>query len=252
MNEPSESKSPIFYFDHSDPDTITAAQNAQETFRFLWRELSWEQRRIIPALDMAAIKVAFCDDPNDAKSPVEHMWMNEIDFDGHSVSGVLINSPRQLESVSLGDFARVPLDRLGDWIYAIDGIAYGAYSVQLMRSKMSEDQRVEHDEAWGLDFGDPTHVRVVPPEYDLEGEHPMSKNMGDSFKTFLEDDPELVSRVDERGWTLLHHQSLAGNKTIVDILLKSGADPRLKGTDGRSPIDLASAWPFIESTLRES
>lgn len=83
MSENDEAESPVFYFDPSDPDLLTAAQSAQESFRFLWREFSWEQRRIIPALDMAAVKVVFSDDFNDVDSPIEHMWMNEIGFDGH-------------------------------------------------------------------------------------------------------------------------------------------------------------------------
>lgn len=53
---------------------------------------------------------------------------------------------------------------------------------------------------------------------------------------------------------MLHHQSLAGNKTIVEILLGLGADPKLKSTDGRSAIDLAVAagWPLIEAAHRKN
>lgn len=252
MSKTSDSESPVFYFNSNDPDTITAAQNAQESFRYLWRELSWEQRRVIPALDMAAVKVAFCDNPGESGAPVEHMWLNEIDFDGYYVWGVLLNTPNQLESVVAGDSVRVPLNRVGDWMYAIFGEVYGAYSVDLIRKKMNDEERSAHDEAWGLNFGEPGVIKVVPDDYDPEQDHPMSVNMAESFQTFLSDDPSLVNSVDEKGWTLLHHQSLAGNKTIVDILLSAGADARAKTKDGRTALDLASTapWPKIEATLR--
>ena len=47
---------------------------AQHSFKFFWRELSWERRRIVPALDMAMIKLPFTDGPrSDGKPEFEHM-----------------------------------------------------------------------------------------------------------------------------------------------------------------------------------
>lgn len=48
----------IIKFDAEDPEMLAAYKNAQSTFKFFWRELSWEYRRIIPALEIAAVKVA--------------------------------------------------------------------------------------------------------------------------------------------------------------------------------------------------
>jgi hypothetical protein len=40
-------------FDDSDPEMQRAYESARATFRFFWRELAWERRRIVPALDLA-------------------------------------------------------------------------------------------------------------------------------------------------------------------------------------------------------
>lgn len=218
----------------------------------MWRELSWEQRRIVPALDLALVKGAFCDTPGKRGAPIEHMWLNDIDFDGRNVTGVLLQPPIRLKSVAEGDRVRVSLGRLGDWMYAIAGEVYGAFSIDLLRSELSVKERVEHDEGWDLDFGEPGTIKIVPDNQDPEEEHPMCLNMAKSFRSFLSKDPDLINNADKKGWTLLHHQALAGNKTIVDILLKEGANPKAKTKKGRTALDLAKAapWPKIEATLR--
>ena len=62
--------SPIYYADGN--DIQGAIEAARETFRYFVREMSWERRRIVPAMDLKAAKAVFFDDPN---GPVEHMWV---------------------------------------------------------------------------------------------------------------------------------------------------------------------------------
>src|SRR5690349_20883769 len=94
--------SKVFHFDQGDPEMQQANERARETFRYLWRELSWERRRIVPALDMACVKIPFSDGEN-AEAEVEHMWVSDLDFDGTNITGTLINSPNTLSSVKQGD-----------------------------------------------------------------------------------------------------------------------------------------------------
>ncbi|HPR63340.1 MAG TPA: DUF2314 domain-containing protein [Thermoanaerobaculia bacterium] len=49
----------VYMFDETDPEMVKANQRARETFKYFWRELSWEKRRIVPGLDMALVKIAF-------------------------------------------------------------------------------------------------------------------------------------------------------------------------------------------------
>lgn len=261
----------VFMFDNDDPEMQRAYENARATFRYFWRELSWERRRIIPALDLACVKAPFTDGqdvPPDSDAPsVEHMWMSDIDFDGRSVTGVLLNSPNWLKTVKEGDSARFELDEISDWMYVIGGEVFGAYTVNLMRSRMQEKERQDHDAAWGLNFGDPTAVRVVPEPNQGEGilklwhnnpqadpdEHPMSENMASAFREQLEEDSSLASVTDERGWTFLHQEALAGNYATVKVLLEAGADPHAVTNNGMTPLQLARSlgWEKVVTLLMD-
>ncbi len=229
-----------------------ASANARATFKYFWRELSWEYRRIVPGLGMAAVKLAFANpDAGPDDPPVEHMWIGDIQFDGSSVSGVLMNEPEWITGLAVGAPVSVPLAEIEDWIYTQEGRAYGGYTIDAMRADMNERERREHDQAWGLDFGTPGQVQVVPSATRKKGgllsalwskpaaadpadEHPMSENMADKVEEALRDNPSVVKDVDEAGWSMLHREALAGNYTPVAIMLRHGADPLQRNDRGES------------------
>ena len=118
-----------------------------------------------------------------------------------------------------------------------------------MRLKMNSDRRRVHDDVWGLEFGDPREIRIVPDsylnkesrnkdEYEIS-EHPMSENMAAQIDGALSENPNIVNQIDENGWTMLQYEALAGNLTPVKLLLKYGADKMIKNPDGFTAIDLA-------------
>lgn len=244
----------------TDPEMNAAVQNARSTFKFFWRELYWESRRIVPGLDVACVKVPFRDPPAMPKTEgpeVEQMWINEVYFDGKLVHGTLVNTPHWLTSVKEGDRVEVPLAGIYDWMYAIGGRAFGAWTVNCLRARMSEAERQEHDEAWGLDFGDPAQVQVVPdwkeanPRAFAAGEHPMAWNMVEPLRRHLQQHPEDALSADEDGLTHLHSLALAGSSTSVEILLQHGADPQARTKNGMTARDMAAAlgWSEVASML---
>lgn len=232
-----------FFAPGDDAAMLAAYKNAQDNFKYFWRELSWEYRRIIPALDMAAVKVAFMQDvPGEPEPIVEHMWVNEIDFDGDTISGVLINTPNELTNVNNGDAVTIPLTQISDWLIICEGKPYGGYTMQVMRAQMEDEERAEHDTAWGLEFPENGAVYVVrnqlaEPENLVE--HPMSKNMEQSFVEFLQEHPAEITNADEQGYTLLHRETIAGNKTSVALLLQSGTDKNAQTKNGKTAADFA-------------
>ncbi len=263
----------IYKFEGDDEGMLQASAESRRTFKFLWRELSWEYRRIIPGLDLAAVKMPFENKDRQPGEPAqEHMWIGEIDFDGHTVKGTLLNDAQWIESLSAGASAEVALEEIGDWMYAMQGQVYGAYTVNYMRGSMSRSERVAHDRAWGLDFGHPENIELVPSPRarggllkfmfgsqseppsieDLErAEHPMSVNMAEEIEKALSADPSAATKIDDLGWTMLQREALAGNLTPVKSLVAHGADLDLKSPAGDTPLDLARKmkWPHVVEFL---
>jgi len=229
--------SQVFLNSEKDPEMDQAIRKARQNFRYFWREKTWENKRIIPALDLASIKYPFSDPPgtrrNTDEPSVEQMWVSDIDFDGRTLFGTLINSPNWIKSVKEGDSVELLASDLTDWMYAFNGRVYGAYTVNLLRSRMSKSERKQHDNAWGLDFGDPTNIEVLPrswkmdepkkglfsklfgskeklPPANLSLEHPMSLAMSGGIIDYLKEVPARVSETNSRGFTLMHEQALAG------------------------------------------
>jgi uncharacterized protein YegJ (DUF2314 family) len=240
----------VLLFDHSDPEMQRAYAAARESFRYLWREIARDRQRIVPALGLAAVKAPFTDGPRkggDTKPEVEYMWLSEIDFDGEHVIGVLVNSPNWLRSVKEGDPASLPINNISDWMYAISDEAYGGFTVNLLRSRMSATERDQHDAAWGLNFGDPGKLRVVT-QHDHDS---LSEQLADSLKRHLDQNPAHVSSRGHNGWTMLHSEASAGSVATVRVLLDAGADPKAVTNNGLTPRQLAQnlGWGSVVELL---
>lgn len=280
-------EAPIYPVPSDDPEMEAAAAKARQTFRFFWREVSWERRRIIPGLELAAVKATFADPPElRAQNPdgleVEHMWLMDVDFDGRQISGTLINSPHSLQSVSEGDHVTITAKQLYDWMYVCEGNVYGGFTVDVMRSRMDKGEIKQHDQAWGFDFGPVGIVNLVPPEWIGEkvpakkglrfrltappppkpqdynkvaaAEHPMSVNMRPSLEEAIGENPAMLHETDENGFTFLHQLALAGSLDGVDVCLKHGADPNQKAANGMTALALAKClgWKKVMARLEQA
>lgn len=232
-----------------------ASQNAQNNFKYFWRELYWEYRRIVPGHDFAMVKIPFEQILDGQSEPiVEHMWINKIDFDGETITGALVNDPNQLTNIKNGDLVKRKITEIGDWMISIQGKTYGGFTIQVIRSGMSDNERQSHDNAWGLDFGDYNETLLVyeqkeKPENLIE--HPMSKNMADKMREFLKENPNELTTVDGNGLTLLHKEAIAGNKTSIEILLELGVDKTVKSSNDKTALDYAESmnWEHIKEIL---
>lgn len=228
---------------------------AQQNFKYFWRELYWEYRRIIYAHSFAMVKIPFEQTvPGQTEPLIEHMWINNINFDGEIITGELVNDPNQLTNVTKGDLVSKPISEIDDWMISIQGKVYGGFTIQVMRSGMSEKERKSHDTAWGLDFGDYNEILLVykqkeNPENLLE--HPMSKNMAENMREYLIENPNELTVEDENGLTLLHREAIAGNKINVEILLELGADKTKKSKANKTALEYVELmnWENVAELL---
>lgn len=136
---------------------------ARSSFKLFLRETYWENRRIIPAYQNLSVKLGFKVDPPVEDAPeFEFMWVGDVQFDGHTVFGELQNSPNWVTGLASGDAVSAPFEQLADWMMIFNDKAYGAFTVQVIRSDMKTKDRSMHDHAWGIDFPDPASVRLLP------------------------------------------------------------------------------------------
>jgi uncharacterized protein YegJ (DUF2314 family) len=238
------------YNAENDAKMQQAIAKARETFKYFWREQSWEFNRIVPALNLAIVKVAFTQGDTPTGSETEYMWIGDVDFDGVTVRGTLMNEPAYLTNIKSGDAVAVPTEEICDWMFAISGRAYGGFTIHAIRETLNKSERAEHDAAWGLNFGDSSNVLVAceqekHPENLIE--HPMSGNMKDGLVKFLQEQPENIKSADASGYTMLHRQVIAGNKACAEVLINAGADINAETADGHTPLDFARklAWEHI-------
>lgn len=78
---------------------------------------------------------------------VEHIWLNEVSFDGRLFHGKVDNEPVDIKGVRLGQEVSVSSDEISDWMYVQDGRLVGGYTIRAMCQNMSpaEKQQFEKD-----------------------------------------------------------------------------------------------------------
>ena len=169
---------------HEQRQWQTAVAKARRTFGFFWRELFWDNQREQSQLQFAAVLFEFAEE-QDGLLVTERIWLSEIFCDGLNVYGVALNEPQKLRELKHGQYTKVALKLVEDWMYVLDGRAYGAYTVNLHRAKMAPAERNRHDIQWGYDFGDPLNVQNYPdlnpksePEEEPEEEAEPAKFLG--------------------------------------------------------------------------
>lgn len=178
------------------------------------------------------------------------MWINEIEFDGENITGILLNEPYEINDLEAGEHVTVTFDQLVDWMLVSMDEVYGAFSIQEYRKTLTQEQRQEYDQAWNINFADPEQIYVVHgqklhPEYLIE--HPMCINLKNQIEETLIESPEYLTSLDEIGNTFLHRETIAGNASNIEIALKLGAKAEAKNTLGKTALDYAKQmnWQHI-------
>lgn len=231
----------ITFHQSTDDRLMEASQQARVNFRYFWNQVTLDFNRIIPALELACVKAPFSDDLSNPDSPVEHMWVDGLNFDGINITGFLLNQPSFVESFNLEDEVTFPLHRLSDWLCVLQGTVYGGYSIQVIRSQMDEDERAEYDAAWGLDF--PSPDIVLTPKHNAEFEAVIANKLQEQ----IEKEPKTVDAKFDGGRTLLHLECLYGRTPSIEVLLEHGASSAARCDRGWTALDYARSLDWDEA-----
>jgi len=95
--------------------------------------------------------LAYLADP-DAPTGGEHLWVRRIDFKDGSISGLLASSPQRVKSVKPGQTVSFPIERVSDWFYVLNGKIVGAFTIRLLRERMTFEERAAYDRGYPFSF----------------------------------------------------------------------------------------------------
>ena len=80
----------------------------------------------------------------------EHIWINSLFKRNGEYFGVVDNLPEFAKEVKQGDTIKIDTDKVSDWMYLDNGELKGGYTIRLLRTRMSEEERIEFDNTSGM------------------------------------------------------------------------------------------------------
>jgi uncharacterized protein YegJ (DUF2314 family) len=147
---------PVFRAAKDDPQMRAAIRKARKTFPDFLVEADADLCRAIPVLEDAMVKLGIAS-PEDPDA-VEHVWARYVGHDPEDEGrfrAILLSYPRKLPAqMAKGDEINFSIRSLSDWLYVSDDKAHGAFTVRLLRSRMTPAELKKHDAAYTFSFDD--------------------------------------------------------------------------------------------------
>ncbi|MBX3436426.1 MAG: DUF2314 domain-containing protein [Planctomycetaceae bacterium] len=75
--------------------------------------------------------------PLDTGGHVEHIWIDNVRFDGQQFTGRLANAPHDLSRYKQGDVVTVPRADVSDWAFFENDAMQGGYTIRVMEKRMA-------------------------------------------------------------------------------------------------------------------
>ena len=138
--------------DFNDADWLSAVKSARESFPIFLEKVSKDSDGRPSSPSKAVLKAYFSD--ISAPKDGEHLWIAYVDYDGENIYGVVESNPLNLDTPKLGDEVRFTLDQLTDWLVVREGKASGAYTINLLRSRMTQSELKAYDSHYQFKFAE--------------------------------------------------------------------------------------------------
>jgi uncharacterized protein YegJ (DUF2314 family) len=137
----------------NDAEMNRAISEAKVSFGSFLTAADADLNRKIPILQDVLIKI-YLFDPGRRDSG-EHVWARYMgkhpETDGY-FRARLLSQPAHVKIANKGDTLNFSIESVTDWLYVEDGRAVGAYTVRLLRARMSPKERREHDAQYSFSF----------------------------------------------------------------------------------------------------
>lgn len=137
-----EGEPAIYSVEGDDIEMNKAIQTARATLHKFNSALSAKDT----AFNTFTLKVGF-PTPDGGK---EHIWMSDIVFDKNQYSGIVNNTPEWVTSIKLGDSILIKTGDITDWMYYEGDKIKGAYTMRVIRKRMTAEERDQFDRENGL------------------------------------------------------------------------------------------------------
>ena len=89
----------------------------------------------------------------DRPGSFEHIWLDDVSFDGERFTGKIGNEPLDVTYLSLGEEVTVEMEDVSDWMIIEEGVLKGGYTLLVLINRMSQEEREEFLQQ--LDFSIP-------------------------------------------------------------------------------------------------
>jgi uncharacterized protein YegJ (DUF2314 family) len=76
---------------------------------------------------------------------VEHLWINNLTYDGKNFHGRINNRPLDVSNVHLGEEVTVAPRDVSDWMFVKDGKLMGGYTTRVLYRRLSPEDKAEFD-----------------------------------------------------------------------------------------------------------
>ena len=71
----------------------------------------------------------------------EHIWLTDIHYSHGRFHGIVDNKPTVIKGLKVGDRHSVNPDEVSDWLYVENGHLVGGYTLRVLASELSPEQR---------------------------------------------------------------------------------------------------------------
>ena len=134
----------IYNYQEDDPKMAFAIEEAQRTLEEFFDAYSAPKDN----QEAFLLKVLF-----ENEGDAEHIWMADIDASVFLIEGTVANEPN-LDNLNFMDRTTFHPSKITDWMYVEDGYLVGGYTIQVIRSSLSPDEKLEYDKNAPYKFRD--------------------------------------------------------------------------------------------------